>query len=813
MKLSLKWIQEFVAVDEFFSKPNDLAQILTQAGFEVESIHDSRSLYHQVVVGQILEKNKHPNADKLSVCLVTTGQNQVHQIVCGAQNHKSGDRVVLALPGAVLPGGLAIKKSALRGVESSGMLCSFKELALEGAADGIAILDSQAPVGKPFAEFWGLDDLVFELKVTPNRADGLSHLGLAREIAALLEKEMKPGMKPLTGQKSQKSGPLQVEVLSQKLCPRYMGVYIENVKVQNSPAWIQKRLESVGLKSINNVVDVTNLILMELGQPLHAFDADQIKGEKIEVSVATAGEEFTTLDQKKIKLTSDNLTIRDSERPLCLAGVMGGLNSGTTVDTRNVFLEAAYFLPDSARKTSRQHGLDSDSAYRFSRGIDSELTPYALKRAADLISELTGGKVSTDYIDHDVREIKTHKITVSVDLLSKRLGYPVSFEKMKNFASRLHFKIENESGEVMTLVAPTFRHDISHPMDFVEEYARLDGYDKIPETLPALVKSPTTHDVTFTSLKSLAAVATASGFSQSLNYAFCSQKAENQFLGSRELLKTLGFKIKPESIAILNPLNEELNVMRSSLALGLWNNVLHNYRYGIEHGGLFEMGQTFYQEDSEMKETLRLSLAAWGNPEDLWNKAGQQINPVFKIKSFIEELANAWKLPSLRVSGAHDQKVPEFLHKGQWAVVEFRNQPIGWVGTMHPQKLADVKIRVPVAMMEIELGSLIEAQSSIKKITTPVKHQAVTRDLALVMPKDLAVGDLLKTVQHKAGPTLISHKVLDIFVGEPIDADKKSVSIRLVWQDPEQSLQEEAVNQLQTQLLENLTKQFPVALR
>jgi phenylalanyl-tRNA synthetase beta chain len=260
-------------------------------------------------------------------------------------------------------------------------------------------------------------------------------------------------------------------------------------------------------------------------------------------------------------------------------------------------------------------------------------------------------------------------------------------------------------------------------------------------------------------------------------------------------------------------LNEELNVMRSSLSLGLWNNILHNYRYGIEHGGLFEMGQTFYQEGPEMKETLRMSLAAWGNSEDLWSKTGQQVNPVYKIKSFIEELANAWKLPSLRVCGASDQKVPEFLHRGQWAVVEFRNQPIGWVGTLHPQKLADVKIRVPVAMMEIELESLIEAQSSVKKITTPVKHQAVTRDLALVMPKDLAVGDLLKTVQHKAGPALISYKVLDIFVGEPIDSDKKSVSIRLVWQDPAQSLQEEAVNLLQTQLLENLTKQFPVALR
>lgn len=813
MKLSLKWVQEFVDINDYFAKPQELSDLLTKAGFEVEATSDARSQYLQVVVGHILEKEKHPNADKLSVCRVTTGQNQVHQIVCGAQNHKVGDRVVLALPGAVLPGGLTIKKSALRGVESSGMLCSFKELQLEGPSEGIAILDSTAPVGKPFAEFWGLDDVIFELKVTPNRADGLSHLGLAREIAALLERPLKMVLKPLSGEKKTKSGEVQVTVKDSKTCPRYMGRTIENVRVQPSPAWLQKRLESVGLKSINNVVDVTNLILMELGQPLHAFDADQIKDQHIIVDRAQNNEEFTTLDQKKIKLSTDNLTIRDSERPLCLAGVMGGLNSGTTVDTKTVFLEAAYFLSDSVRKTSRQHGLDSDSAYRFSRGIDSELTGLALQRATQLIEELTGGKAVSDYIDIDSRTQRANPIEISTELISNRLGYQADFQKMKSFAERLHFKIDKIEGSKLTLTPPSFRHDMSHPMDFVEEYARLDGYDKIPESLPALDNSPTPHDPKFLATRSLAHLAVASGFSQSLNFAFCSKSTESEFLGNREALKKLNFKISESSIPLLNPLNEDLNVMRSSLSLGLFNNVMNNYRYGNEQGKLFESGQCFYQEGSEMKETMRLSMAAWGFSENLWNSKNQT-NPVYQLKSYLENLNVKWNLSSLTVKHPSEiHLVPSFLHKGQWAVVEFRNQAIGWIGTLHPQILSDKKVRVPVAMLEIELPALIDAKSGVKKIMTPSKFPAVTRDVAFVLPKDFSAGEVLRVAKQKAGAMLLDSKILDIFEGAPLEEGKKSLVIRLTWQDPNQTLQEEAVSKLQSQLVDELTKNLPVALR
>lgn len=811
MKLSLKWVHEFVNLEDYFTKAESLAEVLTKAGFEVESIQDARAQYHQVVIGHILEKEKHPNADKLSVCRVTTGQNQVHQIVCGAQNHKVGDRVVLALPGAVLPGGLAIKKSALRGVESAGMLCSFKELNIEGPADGIAILDSKAPVGQPFAEVWGLDDVIFELKVTPNRADGLSHLGLAREIAALLQRDMRKVLPTLSGEKGARTGPIQVKVEDTQLCPRYMGRYIANVKVQPSPQWLQKRLEGVGLKSINNVVDITNLVLMELGQPLHAFDADQIKGQKIVVARATRDEAFTTLDQKALKLSDDNLTIRDQERPLCLAGVMGGLNSGTTVDTQNVFLEAAYFLPDSVRKTSRQYGLDSDSSYRFSRGVDSHLTDTALARAVSLIEELTGGKASGDYVDLDARKTESRQIQISVSTVTGRLGYPATIDKMKDFAQRLHFKVLSESPGTLVLQPPPFRFDMSHPMDFVEEYARLDGYEKIPETLPALKDSPTPHDLQFLGAQSTAQLATAFGFSQCLNFAFCSQKKEAQFLGDLTKVAKSGLQVSKEGVKLLNPLNEELNVMRSSLAWGLSQNVFHNYRHGVESGMLFEIGSTFFKNQGEMLENQHAAFVAWGRSNNLWDSKNP-VEPVFHLKAFLESWAQAWGLSSLVVrTEAHD--APDFLHKGQWAVVEFRNQPIGWIGSLHPLMLLENKIRVPVAMLELNLKVLVEAKSRAKKITTPAKHPFVVRDLALVMPEEFAVGDILKAVRHKGGALLLDHQVLDVFKGEPLEKGKKSVALRLHWQDPSQTLQEEAVNKLQSELLQDLIAKFPVALR
>lgn len=812
MKLSLKWIQEFVQIEDYFNKPQELAEILTRAGFEVEGIEDARHLYQHIVVGHILEKGKHPNADKLSVCRVSTGQNQIHQIVCGAQNHKTGDRCVVALPGAVLPGNFAIKKSTLRGVESAGMLCSFKELGLGDSHEGIAILDADAPVGKPFAEFWGLDDIIFELKVTPNRADGLSHYGLAREVGALLQREVKEIPQKLTGTAGKQSGSIKVEVKASDLCPRYMGRLIQGVRVQPSPAWLQKKIEGVGLKSINNVVDVTNLILIELGQPLHAFDADQIQSGKLTIGRAVAQEKFKSLDGTELTLKDENLTIRDTSRPLCLAGVIGGLNSGTTVDTKNVFLEAAYFRPDSVRKTARTFGIETDSSYRFARGIDPEFTDRALARACELIQQVAGGTLAPEYVDWDARETVVRRIKVSADLITERLGYTAFIEKVREYALRLHLKIEKEEGGTLTLIPPSFRQDLNHEMDFVEEYARLDGYDKIPETIPPYVKNPTLHDKSFSGLQKIGHAMTGLGYTQALNFAFCSSQQEKKFVGDESKLKAIGLSATSDSIKLLNPLNEDLNVMRSTLTFGLWNNILHNFRHGQEHGQLFEHGKTFVKYHSGITEVNRFAAAVWGEDQDIWTAGSKQPAPLYKLKGVLDVWARKFRWSSLTVKPGTGS-APNFLHQGQWGIVEVEGQPIGFVGTLHPGLLHENKIRVPVAILEIEVDRLLEKGVGTFKVQTPSKFPSVQRDLAFVMPQELPVGDILKTIRHKAGGLLVDLKVLDVFMGEPLEKGKKSVAVRFVLQDREATLQEDKVNALQQKLIEELTARYPVALR
>lgn len=812
MKLSLRWIQEFVDIEDYLNKPEELAEILTRAGFEVEAIHDNRKQYLNVVVGHILEKDKHPNADKLSLCRVSTGHNQVHQIICGAQNHKAGDRVIVALPGAVLPGNFAIKKSAIRGVESGGMLCSYKELGLVGNSDGIAILDSAAPVGTSFADFWGLNDVIFELKVTPNRADGLSHFGLAREIAALIHKEVKDSISVLAGTKSTQSGKIKVSVKATDLAPRYMGRFIEGVRIGISPDWLRRKIEGVGLKSINNVVDVTNYILIELGQPLHAFNADQIQGGTLVIDRALSGEKFKTLDGTEITLKNENLTIRDSQRALCLAGVIGGLNSGTNIDTQNIFLEAACFAPQSIRKTARTFGIETDSSYRFSRGIDFSFTDRALAKACELIVKVAGGKVAADYVDIDNRISLVKKIKVSSQLIGDRLGYPATLENIKNFSRRLHLKIESEEGETLTLIPPSFRQDLSDEMDFVEEYARLNGYEKIPESLPEFAKEPSHHDPKYLTLKNLAHTFSGLGFSQALNFAFCSRSKEKSFLGNENSLKALGLSITSEPVALLNPLNEELNVMRSSLSYGLYVNSLYNYRYGQEQGFLFETGSCFSKSNCDMTESTRVAGLAWGFAQDLWGKQNQE-SPVFKLKGAVEVWAQKNRIGSLNVKVDSSKLAPDFLHKGQWASLEIEGQAVGFIGVLHPKLLSADKVRVPMALFEIELDRILKNSDSPLKSKTPSKLPSVERDLAFVMPVDLSVGEVMKTIRKESGDLLVDLRVIDVFQGGSLAVGQKSVALRLLLQDQENTLQEDRVNALQQKLLDELKSLYSIALR
>lgn len=813
MKISLKWLQEYVDVKDAFAKPEELAEVLTRAGLEVEEITNLAKDFNHVVIGQILEKDKHPNADKLSLCRVSTGEGLVHQIVCGAQNHKAGDRVIVALPGAVLPGNFAIKKSAVRGVDSGGMLCSLKELGLAKESEGIAILPADAPVGKSYAEYGGYDDITFELKVTPNRADCLSHFGLAREVGCLLGREVKaPPSEPVTVSKSSKNE-IGLEVRAPEMAPRYTGRFIKGVKVGPSPAWLSKRLESVGMNSINNVVDVTNYVMMELGQPLHAFDAAFIGGKKVVVDRAVAGEKFITLDGTEKSLAGTELTIRDSTHAMCLAGVVGGKNSGVSEATKDIFLESAYFQPMGVRKASRANGIETDSAYRFSRGVDPDGALRGLNRATVLLLQVAGGEAYAEPHDFYPNPVKKAPITISVAMVSQRLGYEAEEHKFVDFMKRLGCQVE-KSGSNYKVLPPTFRFDLEQEMDLVEEYARLNGYDHIPESLPVFAKMPTLQDKTFMLNRQTSEILRSESFQQAFNFAFVGSKAEKAFIGSIETMKAAGLPISEKAIKVMNPLNEEMDVMRSSLSFGLFRNLNTNFHAGNMYGRLFETGSTFaLKDDGSYAENMRMGLALWGHSQNLWNKS-LDYPVVYEAKAAVEALLKVLNISSYTwVTPANKAEVPAFLHQGQFAQLLVEGKKVGFIGTLHPLVMEDAKIRVPCALAEMDLDQLYKGQPRPYRIQSVSKFPVVERDFAFVMPKTLKVGDVLKDIRKAAGVMLLNVDVFDLYEGDKMEAGKKSVALRLWLQDKNATLQEAQITEVTTKVLESLKKNFDLSVR
>jgi phenylalanyl-tRNA synthetase beta chain len=820
MKISLKWLNEYVDVSDFFAKPEVLSDVLTKAGLEVEEIQNKAKDYENVVTALILEKGKHPNADKLSLCQVTTGEGVVHQIVCGAQNHKTGDKVILALPGAILPGNFKIAKAVVRGVDSGGMLCSFKELGLnqEGAEknEGIVICDPNTVIGIPAAKHFGLDDVTFELKVTPNRADCLSHYGLAREVSALLSRTLKaPRLKKnYTGGKT--TDKITVEVLDAKACPRYMGRVISGIKVGPSPEWLKKRLEILGMKSINNVVDVTNFVMMELGQPLHAFDASRIRGRKVVVGPATEAEKFVTLDGTTLSLKSTDLVIRDAEGAMCVAGVIGGKNSGTTENTTEVFLESAYFSPLTVRTSSRGHGITTDSGYRFSRGVDVNITDYALDRATDLILEVAGGEAASEAFEFYPLKTEAKEVEISLQMVSDRLGYAASEDKFLDFMKRLGCQVQAKTAGLFSLRPPSFRHDLEIPMDFVEEYARLNGYEHIPETLPAFASSPSNFDSEYLLTRKVSSVLRGEGYQEALNFAFCGAVAEKKFIKTFEKFSETGLLVKETPVRLVNPLNEDLDVMRSTISFGLYRNVVANVHQGNLTGRLFETGQTFslnLEQDTKYHQEPRWALAAWGKSEGLYPMAST--SPlVFEVKEAVDHLLSAlgyknwtWVQPSDK------GKVLDFMHPGQTAYLELEGKRVGFLGHVHPTLLEAEKIRSEVCLAEFKLSALMTSLQRTLKIERISRFPSIERDLALVMPISLRAGQIAEEIKKQAGPLLVSLEVFDVYQGEKLPLGQKSVAYRLKYQDKNATLQDQLVQDSVQKVLSSLKEKFEITVR
>jgi phenylalanyl-tRNA synthetase beta chain len=812
MKISLKWLNDHIDIEDYYSKADELAQLLTNAGLEVDAIENPAQAFTHVVTGKIEKLDRHPNADRLTVCQVDVGTGSLQQIVCGAKNHKTGDKVVVTLPGAVLPGNFEIKKSKIRDVESNGMLASEVELGLAKESPGIMILPADAPIGKPFAEYYGLDDVLLEINVTPNRADCLSHLGLAREISCLLDRKLKAQKntaKSSAAVNTQKTVDLKLN--APELCSRYSGRVVKGVKVGPSPDWLKRRLESIGLKSINNVVDVTNFIQFDLGQPLHAFDIASLKGSKIIVDKATPGEKFKTLDGTDLTLAGDELTIRDGERAVCIAGAIGGINSGVTDKTQDVFVESAHFAMDSVRRSARRHGLQTDSAYRFSRGTDPSGVVDALERAVGLIQQVAGGEIAKDHWDLKAKVPAKKAVAVDAEYVEQRLGYEVKAKDLEKWLKRLGGDVDSAGSGKFKVIPPSFRMDLETPEDFVEEYGRLNGYDHIPDTLPPMNYAPLAQDKNFVFEQRVAELSRNAGMAQTVNYGFIGSKFMAETLGPVDGYKTAGLEMDSQPIRLKNPLSEDLDVMRVSLVPGLLRNLLHNYRHGQGVGRLFEVGYTFKRGPEGYVQEPRLAIVAWGENEGLWLKNDKPQRTLFDIKARLMQIFEKLLIPS--VQWKDWAQPPKLLHPAQSATIFVEGRNIGYLASVHPQWLSGNKIRVPVVVAELDLKALGRGQPRTVKFKPVSKFPSVERDLAFVMPKSARAQDVASEIKKAAGTKLQSIDVFDVFEGGNLPADHLSVAYRMIFQDQEGTLTEEQLTALQAQIVSHVEKKLAIKVR
>lgn len=855
MKISFSWLNDYIDLSDYKDRLEALGDVLTQAGLEVEGLEDPSLHWNKVTVGKIEKLDRHPDADRLTLCQVDIGEKTLSPIVCGATNHKAGDFVAVATPGAVLPGNFKIKKSKIRGVESFGMLCSLTELGLGSESEGILILEGGLKPGTPFKEAYTLTDAVFELNVTPNRADCLSHLGLARELSALLERPLKVGHASSDIDSSQpsssgsgatdqtlvvgsRSGGVTVTVDDVKACPRYCGRVLRSITVKESPAWLKSRLEAVGINTHNNVVDITNYVMLEYGQPLHAFDVSQIKGKKLHVRKAKAEENFISLDGTNLELSTDDLLICDSERPVALAGVVGGANSGVAAETKDIFLEAAFFEAKGVRKTARYHGVETDACYRFSRGVDPSQTLNAMNRATALFVELAGGQAESQYVDVYPEPKVRSSFDVTADYVGQRLGFSVQREDLVRVCERLGCEVssvsqnssssetELEDSQSLRITPPSYRWDLVQKEDIVEEYGRLVGYDKIEERLPPLVESPQANEDLYLKIKASREILAGLGCFEAVNYGFIpagvsgtywqtdnqEEPATSKSNGNSTGVMT-GVATGDDSVTLANPLSEEFKVMRSSLLPGLLKNVQQNDRNGKKQGQLFELGPVYYKEDNAFVEEHRLALAFWGEEEGIWQSLRGQ-STLFLMKTKVESFLKKVGAKSWRWDDLLDGDVPSVFHPGQVAVLNFEGKAMGVFGSLHPQVAEALKVKNSVALGEFHWDRIMKRWPRAQKFKSLGRFPGTERDISVLMSTGNKARDVLGAIRKKSGAFLKEAWVHDIYEGGDLaSSGQRSITFRLYFESEKRTLTDEDVNPVLETVRSHLSKDPSLEIR
>ncbi|NMY69591.1 phenylalanine--tRNA ligase subunit beta [Pseudomonas sp. WS 5414] len=791
MKFSEQWLRGWVSPQV---SRDELVARLSMAGLEVDSVTPAAGDFSGVVVGEVLSTEQHPDADKLRVCQVSNGA-ETFQVVCGAPNVRPGLKIPFAMIGAELPGDFKIKKAKLRGVESNGMLCSQAELQIGEGSDGLMELPADAPVGEDVRVYLNLDDASIEVDLTPNRGDCLSLAGLAREVGALYAaKVQRPEVKVVAAVHDEVR---PVEVLAPTACPRYLGRVIRNVDLSKpTPLWMVERLRRADVRSIDAAVDITNYVMLELGQPLHAFDLAEINGG-IRVRMAEEGEKLVLLDGQEVTLRSDTLVIADHTRALAIAGVMGGEHSGVTANTRDVFLESAFFDQISVAGKARSYGLHTDASHRYERGVDWQLAREAMERATGLLLEITGGEAGPIIEAVSEQHLPSvAPVTLRAERITQMLGMQIDGPEVERLLTALGLTVTADGADQWRVEVPSHRFDISLEVDLIEELARLYGYNRLPVRYPQARLAPQAKAEAQGDLPALRRLLVARGYQEAITYSFIDPKLFEQFNPG------------VEPLLLANPISADMAAMRSSLWPGLVKALQHNLNRQQDRVRMFESGLRFIGQLEGLKQQPMLAGVVCGSrlPEG-WAQGRDGVD-FFDVKADVEAV--------LGLAGALDEftfapgKHPA-LHPGQTARIERDGREVGYLGAIHPELAKNLGLDRPVYVFELVLGEV--AQGRLPKFHELSRFPEVRRDLALLADRDVAASAVLDVIRENAGEWLTDLRLFDVYQGKGIDPHRKSLAVGLTWQHPSRTLNDDEVNSTTQNILTSLEQRLNATLR
>lgn len=791
MKFSEQWLRSLVNPQV---SRDELVARLSMSGLEVDAVTPVAGAFSGVVVGEVLSVEPHPDADKLRVCQVSDGQSTL-QVVCGAPNVRQGLKIPFATIGAVLPGDFKIKKAKLRGVESNGMLCSASELQISEENDGLMELAADAPVGQSLRDYLMLDDASIEIGLTPNRGDCLSLTGLAREVGAIYAVPYTPVDVPDVQPAHDETRP--VELLAPQACPRYLGRVIRGVDLSRpTPLWMVERLRRSDIRSIDAAVDITNYVMLELGQPMHAFDLAQIEGG-IRVRMAEEGEKLVLLDGQEVALRSNTLVIADHAKPLAIAGVMGGEHSGVNAGARDLFLESAFFDTIALAGTARSYGLHTDASHRYERGVDFQLARRAIERATQLLIDIVGGEAGPVIEAVSQPDLpKVEPITLRAERVSRMLGLDVEAVEIERMLASLELDVNAVETGVWQVTVPSHRFDLSLEVDLIEEIGRLYGYNRLPVRYPQARLAPTARAEARSELPALKRLLVARGYQEAITYTFIDQKLFELFAPDTQPLK------------LANPISADLSIMRTSLWPSLVKALMHNLNRQQHRVRLFESGLRFVGQLENLKQDMMLAGLISGSrlPEG-WT-AGRESVDFYDLKADVEAiLANAGAAGDFHFEPASHHA----LHPGQTAAVMRGEQCVGYIGALHPELARELGIEQAVYLFELELAHV--APGTLPAFRELSRFPEVRRDLALVVEKGVAAESLLSDMRAQAGEFLTDLKLFDVYEGKGIDPDRKSLAVGLTWQHPSRTLTDEEVNTTMQRILTSLEQRFNATLR